>query len=342
MRIAIVNDLLIAVEALRRVIMTVPSYEIAWVARDGTEAVAQSIADPPDVILMDLLMPGMDGVEATRRIMLHSPCAILLVTATVSGLGSKVFEAMGYGALDAVNTPVLGLRGETEQGAELLAKITMIGNLIGKSASKKIVRTSDRGLAKSPRSQPPLIVIGASTGGPQALKTILSEFPANSAAAIVVIQHVDSQFAPGLVEWMNQQTALDVQLAREGLPLKAGTVQMAGTNDHLILQANLTLTHTPEPRDSFYRPSIDVFFRSVAKHWPETGIAVLLTGMGRDGAKGLLSLRSRGWHTIAQDQASCVVYGMPKAAVELGAAVEVLPISAIGLACMKGRRSDLI
>src|SRR3989442_12517502 len=131
MRIAIVNDMLIAVEALRRVVSGAPGYQVAWMARDGAEAVVKCAADTPDLILMDLIMPGLDGVEATRQIMMESPCAILVVTATVSGNAPKVFEAMGFGALDAVNTPVLGAHGKLEGATALLNKIATIGKLIG-------------------------------------------------------------------------------------------------------------------------------------------------------------------------------------------------------------------
>jgi two-component system response regulator WspF len=182
---------------------------------------------------------------------------------------------------------------------------------------------------------PPLIIIGASTGGPKALASILSEFPDNFLATIVIIQHVDVQFSPGLAKWLNEQTSLSVALASQGSILETGKVLLAGTNDHLVLRSNLTLTYTKEPLNYPYRPSIDVFCESVAQHWSRKGIAVLLTGMGRDGAMGLQRLRHRGWHTIAQNQQSCVVYGMPKAAVEIGAAVEVLSLSDIASTLIK-------
>ena len=133
MRIAIVNDVPLAVEALRRVVTSVPGYEIAWIAADGEEAVRQCAADVPDLILMDLMMPKVDGAEATRRIMQQSPSAILVVTATVEGHAGKVFEAMGWGALDAVDTPILGLSGDPSGAQALLEKIAMLGRLIGRT-----------------------------------------------------------------------------------------------------------------------------------------------------------------------------------------------------------------
>ncbi|MBW4635296.1 MAG: chemotaxis response regulator protein-glutamate methylesterase [Iphinoe sp. HA4291-MV1] len=327
MRIAIVNDMPNVVEALKYVLASVPDYEVIWTARDGTEAVVKCAADIPDLILMDLLMPVMDGVEITRQIMSNSPCAILLITATVNEHTSKVFEAMGYGALDAINAPILNHSGQIEGGARILEKIATIGRLIGKT-SKPSQQTRKRGSSLS-KSTPPLVVIGSSTGGPQALAVILSKLPANFSAAVVIVQHVDEQFTPGLAQWLNSQSSLPVKLAIAGSHIKVGQVLIAATNDHLILQPNLSLGYTKEPRDYPYRPSVDVFFKSVAQRWTRKGVAVLLTGMGRDGAQGLLSLRSVGWHTIAQDQATCVVYGMPKAAAQLKAAVEILPIEAI-------------
>ncbi len=330
MKIAIVNDTLIAVEALRRVIVTVPEYDVIWIARDGAEAVAKSVQNTPDLILMDLVMPVMDGVEATRQIMRSSPCAILVVTSSTTTNVGRVFEAMGYGALDAINTPILGVTGGSEGGAVLLKSIAKIARLLGKlTVPSKSLQSTIKPLVR------PLVAIGSSTGGPQALATVLSSFPVNFSAPIVIVQHIDAEFAPGLADWLNQQMPLSVELAIADRPLQAGKAFIAATNDHLILQSNLTFGYTKEPLDNPYRPSVDRFFESIIQYWPGTGVGVLLTGMGKDGAKGLKALRVAGWHTIAQDRASSVVYGMPKAAVELDAAVEVLPVSAIGSACLR-------
>ncbi|WP_293258061.1 MULTISPECIES: chemotaxis response regulator protein-glutamate methylesterase [unclassified Microcoleus] len=331
MKIAIVNDTLIAAEALRRVLVTVPEYEIIWIAADGAEAVSKCARNTPDLILMDLIMPVMDGVEATRLIMKQSPCAILLVTSSVTGNASRVFEAMGYGALDAINTPILGLMGNSQSGGvELLKTISKVARLIGKTNSTSIFQNA------TPKClTPPLLAIGSSTGGPQALATLLSALPGNLSAAVAIVQHVDAEFAPGLADWLSQKSKLAVSVAVADRPLEVGKVVIAATNDHLVLQSNLTLKYTKEPLDYPYRPSVDTFFDSVAQYWPGKGVAVLLTGMGKDGAKGLKVLRSARWHTIAQDRATSVVYGMPKAAADLNAAVQVLPIEAIAPACMK-------
>lgn len=271
-------------------------------------------------------MPNMDGVEATKQIMQQSPCAILIVTADVERNAGKVFEAMGYGALDAVNTPVFGMKGNVPTEQPLLAKITTIRKLIKPTTTiqSRATVSSVSQPASVPLTVPELIAIGSSTGGPKVLATILSRLPANFRCAIVIVQHVDRQFASGLVDWLAQQTPLKVKLAAVGDRPEKGIVLVAGTNDHLSLRPDLSLHYIKEPVNYPYRPSVDVFFKSLATHWKRKATAVLLTGMGRDGGEGLSILRRAGWHTIAQDEQSCVVYGMPKAAVELGAAIEIL------------------
>lgn len=343
MRVAVVNDSKLAAESLRRVVAESGRHQIAWVAEDGAEAVRRSREDRPDIILMDLIMPTMDGVEATRQIMAKAPCAIVVVTASVAGNAAKVFEAMGAGALDAINTPILGMDGSGAGNAALLHKIDMVGRLI--QAPKKRNATP---VAAEPANPclvagrcPPLIAIGASTGGPAALKTLLAPLPADLSAAIVVIQHVDKEFAHSFAEWLDEQTALSVRLAEPGDRPLPGCVLVAGREDHLILTANGSLDYTPEPADYAYRPSVNVFFESMARYWRGHSMGVLLTGMGRDGGTGLLSLRQAGAHTIAQDQASSAIYGMPKAAAELGAAVDILELDAIGPALLKSLRRPL-
>jgi len=329
MRIAIVNDVLLAVEAMRRVVAGAQGHELAWIARDGAEAVERCSEDTPDLILMDLIMPKMDGVEATRQIMARTPCAIVVVTANVSSTSSKVFDALGAGALDAVNTPVLEGVGGPEGGAALLAKIETIRKLIGGGARKQFI-AANQTARPSIHGGGLLVVIGASAGGPAALAKVLGDLPAEFAAPIVIVQHVDVQFAQGLAEWLGQHTHLGVRLAREGDRPEPGTALLAGSEDHLVFVSPTRLAYTRDPADYTYRPSVDVFFKSANRFWPGEIIGVVLTGMGRDGAEGLLALSQSGHRTIAQDQASSAVYGMPKAAVELRAAREILSLNSIG------------
>ncbi|MBL6751293.1 MAG: chemotaxis response regulator protein-glutamate methylesterase [Nevskia sp.] len=328
MRIGIVNDLPMAVEALRRAVAANPGNQVVWVAHDGAEAVELCARRTPDLVLMDLIMPGMDGVEATRRIMAATPCAILIVTASVGANTSRVYEAMGWGALDAVDTPTLGRGDPRETAAPLLRKIVTIGKLIGVGGTQ--VEAGDASAAPAPDArQQWLVAIGASAGGPAAAAQVLAGLPADFPAAVAIVQHVDEKFAAGMAQWLGEQSRLPVRVACEGDAPVPGTVLLAGTADHLCLKSAERFGYVAEPRESLYRPSVDVFFHSVGRRWPGRAIGVLLTGMGRDGAAGLKALREKGHFTLAQDRATCAVYGMPKAAVEMAAAVEVLPLGRI-------------
>ncbi len=323
MRIAIVNDTLMSIIALQKIIETNKQYTLAWVAHDGKEAVQACTEDTPDLILMDIIMPEMDGIEATRKIMQQSPCAILLVTSTVEGNASKVFEAMGAGALDAINTPVLDPANNSDMGEGLLEKINTIRKLLAFDrkkypAVKKHIKKEKLG------ETPTLIAIGSSTGGPSALMTVLNNLPVNFPAAFVVIQHVDKQFIDDFITWLDGQLSLPVRMARNGDKIEAGTVLVANPEQHLILTKKQTLSYTPEPEDYPYKPSVNVFFDSIACNRLENSIGILLTGMGRDGATGLLAMQQKGFTTIAQEKSSCAVYGMPKAAAKLNAADLIL------------------
>jgi len=182
----------------------------------------------------------------------------------------------------------------------------------------------------SDRNNALLIAIGASTGGPAAVLNLLSTLPASFSAAVVVVIHVDEKFAPDMAAWMDGKTKMPVHLVDEGKHPKAGEVLLAATNEHLVLTRNQTLHYTREPVDYPYRPSVDAFFSSLVQNWRGEATGVLLTGMGKDGAKGLKAMREHGWHTIAQDKTSSAIYGMPKAAAKIGAVSEILPLEHIG------------
>jgi chemotaxis response regulator CheB len=273
-------------------------------------------------------MPAMDGVETTRRIMASTPCAILIVSGSVRVNAGQVFEAMGHGALDAVDTPLLGSGTVDEVSGPLMAKIAKISRLIGDKRGRRRAPEPDDRVSRV-RRHDALIAIGASAGGPAALATLLRDLPKEFPAAIVIVQHVDEQFATGMATWLDQGTALPVRIAKEGDRPMVGQVLLAATGDHLTLKTSDRVGYTADPIDYVYRPSVDVFFQSACRLWRGAIVGVLLTGMGRDGALGLKALRDHGHHTIAQDQATSAVYGMPKAAAAINAAVDILPAERI-------------
>ncbi|MDD2236582.1 MAG: chemotaxis-specific protein-glutamate methyltransferase CheB [Kiritimatiellae bacterium] len=322
MRIAIVNDVQIAVAALKATVLSIPGCSVAWIAKNGKQAVEQCVRDLPDLVLMDLLMPVMDGVEATRQIMAQARCAVLVVTGTVDGNAGKVFEAMGHGALDAVCTPGFTRDGRITGAEALIAKIRHVAELIpgGVLPPALSIRRA---------KQAPLVGIGVSTGGPMTLVRLFSDVPTNLQVTMVAVQHIDARFSRGLVQWLNDQIGWPVDAAERGMEPEAGRIYLAVSDDHLVMTAEGRFDYCREPADYPYRPSVDVFFHSLAAHGKNDGVGVLLTGMGNDGAKGLLAMRQAGWKTVAQDKETSMIYGMPRAAAELGAAAEILPLPQI-------------
>jgi two-component system response regulator WspF len=353
-RIAIVNDLAMAREALRRVVTQIPGVTIAWMANDGAEALERAKADRPDLVLMDLIMPVMDGVESTRLIMRDAPCPIVVVTATVEGNASRVYEAIGAGALDAVDTPRLGSTG-TQGDKALLGKIAAVRKMTSSEfraaaaapASAEVTTVVKPAMAGKPTGGPGhhahaphhphdphdqflLVAVGASTGGPQALATFLKSLPPTLPYAVVIVQHMDATFLPGLAQWLASQTGRPVALARRGDRPVPGSILVAGEAQQMIMKPGGTLEYVAGDPELIHRPSIDVFFESLALVRSRTGAAVLLTGMGKDGATGMMALKNSGWRTFAQDRATSVVWGMPGAASQSGAAERTLAIEHIG------------
>lgn len=327
MKIGIVNDVPMVVEILRRALAEHPAHQLIWVAQDGVQAAEMCAWQLPDVVLMDIIMPNVDGAEATRRIMQKTPCPILLVTADISANAVKVYEALGYGALDVVTTPVM-TGGNFQQGAAaLIAKIEKVARMSKKVEAPAPVKKPVVIREADPSTK--LVVIGASAGGPAALAELLRGLPADFPAAVVIVQHINPAFVDGMADWLQQQTALRVRVAKEGDQPLSGTVFIAGTNQHLLIKNRDVLGYVPESPQDIYHPSIDVLFHSVVQQWQGKAVGVLLTGMGRDGALGLKAMHNHKYHTIVQDQESSSVYGMPKAAAALNAATDILPVFAI-------------
>ncbi len=333
LKIAIAHHDGAARSILQQTLAREADYQVIWTTGHGVDALRKCRRDTPDILLVDLALADIDGAQFICDVMKETPCAILVLSDAIHLQAGKVFEAMGCGALDAIATPVRKADGLMEGEDALLKKMATMAKLLGKAIQPS--RPAGRAVPARPDHLPPLIAIGSSTGGPKALATILAALPHDLGAAIIICQHVDIQFAQGLAQWLNTQTPLAVDIVREGMRPEAGVTLVAGTNDHLVLGQDRAFHYTPHPRDYPYRPSVNTFFESILKYWPRKDLAILLTGMGRDGGEGLSALRKAGWHTIVQDEKTSVVYGMPAAAVELGGAVEILPLEMIAPAILK-------
>lgn len=344
MRVAIVNDLRLAQAVLTSAVEAIPGASVAWVAADGHEALARCHTDRPDLVLMDMVMPVMDGAVATRAIMKECPCPILVVTSSIEGNLSLVYEALSAGAIDAVQTPTLASDGSVA-GVDLLERKARVA--LESAAARPLTRASralgvdGSQLARSHAHTRgvPLVALGASTGGPHALSVVLSGLgEASSSCCCAMIQHIDLAYIGGLAQWLASETHRRIRTATDGDILAAGDSLVAATDGHLVMDGGL-LRYTPSSPNDIHRPSIDVFFKSIARERGASGVAVLLTGMGHDGAEGLRALRDAGWHTIAQDEATSIVWGMPGSAVALGGACEILPLQSIGPAVARELRS---
>ncbi|WP_395025339.1 chemotaxis-specific protein-glutamate methyltransferase CheB [Comamonas odontotermitis] len=297
-----------------------PLHDIHWVAQDEAQALRLCRDTPPELLLLQL--GTADRVAFSRRIMDEAPCPLLLLDLATELNTEWAFNALGHGALDVVHLPELA-GGSAFNPALLLRKIQNIAWLTTSQQppAHRATRTSSQ--------RPCLIAIGASAGGPATLNQLLHELPADLDAAVVLVQHLDDKFSAGMAEWLARESALPVRLVEAGEMPQAGVVLLAGRNEHLTVSRRGELQYSPKPDEQIYRPSIDVFFHSLAEQWRGDAIGVLLTGMGRDGAHGLKAMRERGFATITQDQSSSVVWGMPKAAVAINAADEVLPLDRI-------------
>ncbi len=247
------------------------------------------------------------------------------------GFIQRLLSALGHGALDAVTTPTLFNAGRSVESNTLLYKIDGIEKQLKAQGKLAPVRSEPQPVFPA-RPRQSLLIIGASAGGPAALAAVLGKLPLNFPAPIILVQHVDEQFMASMADWLSTQSKLPVRLAVEGEKPVPGVALLAGKGDHLVFKDSQILGYTRQGMASYYSPSIDVFFESVLEKCSCDIIAVLLTGMGADGAKGLKRLRDAGAYTIAQDQSTSAVYGMPKAAAALGAAVDILPLDAIASA----------
>jgi two-component system chemotaxis response regulator CheB len=332
-RVLIADNSVTVRKRLTQALSEVPDFTVVGEAADGHAAVEMCSQLRPDVVLLDIVMPRASGVEATRQIMARCPTPILVVSgADNRGSLFDTYDALTAGAVDVLDKAIDA--GDREWNSRLVTAVRLVSRIRVHRRVKSETTPSRavRALRALPvESSCRVVVIGASTGGPSALGEVLSGLSATFAVPILVVLHIGRGFSSMFIEWLGARLSLPVRFAVDGEPLPTGPgpVIVAGPDRHLELtRGRLRLTRSPERHSC--RPSVDVLFESVAREQGSHAIGCLLTGIGRDGAAGLLAMRQVGALTIAQDESTSVVFGMPREAIRLGAAQAVLPIGQIG------------
>lgn len=347
-RVLVVEDSLTIRKHLCEVLAAEPGIVVVGEAEDGKRAIELCQELRPDVITMDMMMPIMSGLSATEYIMAHCPTPILIVSSSTNrGELFKTYDALAAGAVDVLDKP-LGDEPDAAWERKLIAAVRMVTRIRAITHPRARLAGYQRNMM--PATAPAIlgngkqtcqvIGIGVSTGGPSAIVDILHALPADFALPILLVLHIGEPFGASFADWLDGQSERRVCFAKNGLPVAplAGMVAMAPPNWHMVVRAGQLRLNQEAERHSC-RPSVDVLFESLAQEYGPAAAACLLTGMGHDGAAGMLAVRNAGGFTIAQDEASCVVYGMPREAVNLGAVERSLPLGEIGpaLAALSAR-----
>jgi len=332
-RVLVVDDAPLFRKAFCALLGSDPDLEVVGAAKDGREAIELVQRLQPDIVTMDVNMPVLDGYEAVQQIMALCPTPIIIVTASPSKQDKQaVIKSLAMGALDVVPKPDLR-RAATDSAAvrELIAKVKELSSahvVRHVAALIRNIRTAEQPVPAAPAATR-IVAIAASTGGPAAMARILSSLPAHLPATILVAQHIPEGFAHTLANWLDTQSELEVRVAEAGGSLIPSTVLFAPSGRHMRVTRARNIQLLDLPPVHGCKPSADVLLTSVAEAFGNRAIGIVLTGMGQDGASGLKAIRDRGGTTIVQDESTSVVFGMPRAAIEIGAADSVLPLDDI-------------
>ncbi|MER2267636.1 chemotaxis-specific protein-glutamate methyltransferase CheB [Methylobacterium oxalidis] len=340
-RVMLVEDSLVVRQLLAHIVGRDPRLTLVAAVASAEEALEQIAAVRPDVISMDIRLPGIDGLEATRRIMAEHPTPIVVVADAVEDSSLRIsMNALRAGALSVVEKPVAtthsgydAVAGEICTQLRIMAQVPVIrrrpigSEWAGRRAAAR--STSEAAPEIGPSDRPTVIAIAASTGGPPALARVIGALPEGFPLPVLVVQHMGAAFMEGFAAWLNGVVPLPVALAVDGERAEGGRVYVAPGDRHLEIGAGGILRILDSAPVGGQRPAATVLFRSVARQAGRAGIGVLLTGMGEDGALGLLDMQRSGAQTIAEHESTAVVYGMPAAAVRLSAARSVLPLDRV-------------
>ena len=305
------------------------SFTVVGVAGNGRQAVQETLRLRPDVIAMDIHLPLMDGYEATREIMQRCPTPIVLISASAGE--KKLIDALAAGALTVIRKPG-GRHADPDERETFLKTLRIMAGVrvVTRFAPRVPPRLSTGHVQKAPApGAAQVLAIAASTGGPAAVQTVISGLGAQFPLPVLLVQHIARDFVAALQDWLQRTTPLPVRVATHGERLAPGCLYLPPDGFHLLAGGHGFVELRPALAGDRYCPSADLLFHSVAQAYGAHAIGVILTGMGDDGARGLKELRERGAVTIAQDEASCVVYGMPRSAVEAGAVVQVAALDEI-------------
>jgi two-component system chemotaxis response regulator CheB len=339
-RVLVVEDSPTVRHYLMSLINETPGLEVVGEARNGDEALEMTAELRPDVISMDIRMPGVDGLEATRRIMNRHPTPVVIVSGLLEREVDLSFQALQAGALAVVEKPPYrhdpNFSTKQRQMVNTLTAMARVHvvrrweNEPGQNSGVENPSGKRRITTERLRPKPEIIAIGASAGGPGALATLLRNLPVDFSVPIIIAQHIPHEFVNGLARWLGKASPLSIRVASENLVLEPGVVHLAPGFAHGMVarQGDKLVTRLiPEKGPYRYQPSVDVLFESVANVCGPAAVGIVLTGMGDDGAAGLLAMRRAGAHTFAQDEATSTVFGMPQAAIARGAVEHVLALS---------------
>ena len=339
-RVLIVEDSPIALTILKRILDSSPDIEIVGTASTGQEGLALIPTSQPDVICTDFFMPKMNGLEFTAQVMVDYPRPILVVSASVQEDDThRIFQLLEAGAVDILPKPKAGLDAENMLLKQAL--INKVRILSGVKVFKKKQPSANRQIRRqtsvsaSVHNNHKILAVGASTGGPLALQNLFNNLPRHFPLPIVCVQHISQGFLQGLLDWLGATSKLSIRIALAGERPEPGTIYFPPERQHLTLDHRGRFVYSQAIPGDGHCPSVTTLFSSVAQVYGRKAIGVLLSGMGRDGADGMKAIADAGGMTIAQDEATSVVFGMPKEAIALGAASQVLPMDAIAPAVLQ-------